>query len=336
MIIKKIIEVGIDVQNCINLFTDEENIKNIIIDRFEKKCLRRCYIKSVDRIMRRGECIINQDGSPDFGTIPMIIETTAVEYAVGEIINGCKVITKHKNGIIICQTDIASIMLNAHKSLESIQIGQYISVRVGSAKYSLITNKISINAVPFLFTKAQVAYKVNNSKLNTELFQDVLERIRKEEEAAPTLNAKARETFNQLLYAYKEEPKNLPKTVDLVAIATTGIIEAKYISRDSRINGSTANAFVYADPPDEAIVRGTGSKVNALAGVSAIVSTGDKAGDTEVKVDPYLTTENVILSLLEDYCSHLRTVREMVETYSTPELIASHNNLWLLFKKSKF
>ena len=88
MIITKVIEVGIDIHNCINIYSDGDNIKHILIDRFEKKCFRGCYIKTVDRILRTSECIINQDGSPTYGTLSVIFEVTAVVFADGEIING--------------------------------------------------------------------------------------------------------------------------------------------------------------------------------------------------------------------------------------------------------
>ena len=214
--------------------------------------------------------------------------------------------------------DTSSIMLNSHKSLESIQKGQIISVRVGASRYSQGSKKVSINAIPYLFSKTRVVYKLNRPIERPELFENVLKRIKYEEGEVSKLNTKAWDTFNQLLYAWKEEPKNAPHTVNLIELAS-GQTKYKYISRDSRILGSTPLAYVYDEPPLDASVKEVGA--NDI--------------DLITKEINHFTDE-VILTLLEDYCGHMRTVREMVEIYSTPDLLAAHGNLWLLFKKSKF
>ena len=318
MIIKKNIEVGIDIQNCINIYTDPEIIKHILADRFEGKCYRGCYIKSINRILRMGDCLINQDGSPSFGTIPIIMEVTAVVYAVGEIINGCVVQNKDKNGIIICSTDIASIMLMSHKSLESITKGQVISLRVGNVRYNQGSLKVSINAIPYMFSNKPFIYKIGiiNEAVKS-MISDVLERISFEEgemERLKSEKSKAWETFNSLLYAYKDEQKPPPgaKVFNLIDIAKGNVEKGvKYLSRDSRINLSSSNVYGYtsvqADQiPNNAVIRDE------------------------------LQVSNVLIILLEDYCSHLRTIREMINIYSTEEMINIHRNLWQIFKKNKF
>lgn len=316
MLIKKVVEVGLDIQNCINVYSDADNIKNILAEKFEGRCFRGCFIKSVDKVIRRGECVINQDGEPTFGTIPVVFEVTAVVYAEGEIINGCTVNNKGSNGIIICKTDIADILLNSHKSLESIQNGQIISVRVGMVRYNQGAKKISVNAMPFLPNRVQVMYKITPpSIVKTELFNNVLQRIEFEEAEMTRLkteNIRAWDIFNQMLYAWKEEqkPPEGAKVLNIVKIAQTGLTDnVKYLSRDNRINGSQPLVCGY--------------------------DAANAANIADAKVYE-LGYENAILTLLEDYCSHLRTIREMVGIYSTPDLISKHNNLWLIFKKNKF
>lgn len=315
MLIKKNIEIGIDVQNPINIFTDPENIKHILEDRYEGKCYRGCYIKKINRILRIGDCVINQDGSPNFGTIPVIMEVTAVAYAVGEIINGCVVQNKDKSGIIICSTDIASIMLLSNKSLESITKGQTISIRVAGVRYNQGSSKISINAIPYLFTNKPIIYKVNAITEKDKLLLDnVLERITTEEEEMSKLkkeNPRAWETFDQLLYAYKEEQKTPAgaRTLNILDIVSKGLDQKViYLSRDPRINLSSPNVYGYVDEkfPEDSIKK------------------------YEVP------TSNALLLLLEDYCAHLRTIREMINIYGTEEMLNSHRNLWQIFKKSKF
>lgn len=315
MIIKKNIETGIDIHNPINVATDPENIRHILVDRFEGKCYRGCWIKSVNKILRVGECVINQDGDPNWGTIPVIMEVTAVVFAIGEIINGCVVQNKEKNGAILLTTDIASIMLMSTKILDSITVGKTISIRVAGVRYNQGSVKISINAIPYLFTNKPVIYKIDEiAEKEKILFENILERISFEESEMNKLkkeNPKAWETFDQLLYAYKE-PQNSPagaKIFNILNIAESGIPkEIKYLSRDPRINLSLPNVYGYSIekfPPDS-IQR------------------------FEVP------SSNVICVLLEDYCAHLRTIREMISIYSTPEIIESHRALWQIFKKNKY
>lgn len=314
MLITKVIEVGIDVQNAINIYTDDNNIKHIISDRYEGKCFRGCWIKTINKILRVGECQINQDGTPSFGTIPVIFEATAIAYAVGEVINGCVVQNKDKNGIIICNTDISSIVMNAHKSLESITRGQIISVRVGAARYNPGASKVSISAIPFTFQEKPVVYKVGPvTEKEREFLSAVYERIAFEESEVVKLKkdkAKAWETFDQLLYAYKEEQSTptSARVINILDLVKKPLPpDIKYISRDNRLNLSTPQAYAYSSPqfPPGAILRSE------------------------------LPTANVLLILLEDYCSHLRTIREMINIYTTEEILTSHRNLWQIFRKNK-
>lgn len=316
MIITKVISLGLDIHNCINIYTDPDNIRQILISRYEGRCISGCYIKEIGRILRMGECIINQDGPPSFGVIPVVFEVTAIIYAVGEIINGCTVMNRDKaTGVLICNSDIASIMVSHHPSITSITKGQIISVRVVAAKYNISSTKVAISAIPLLFSNEPMIYKVGAiTDTAAAMLANVLERIKYEEEQMEKLKKeklKAWETFDQLLYAY-HEPQPTPKGAKLVDIKTLlkpGTGEIQYISRDSRINLSTPNVYVYP----------VGS-----------------AFPEKARVRADLPIANVYIVLLEDYFSHLRTIREMIEIYSTEELLKEHRNLWQIFKKNKF
>lgn len=311
MIITKIIEVGINVRDTINLYTDPDNIRQIVSDRYEGKCFKDCYIKKINKILREGECIPNQDGRPDFGTISVTCEITAIEYAAGEIINGCVVKNRDKNNIIICTTDVASIMLAPNPLLESISAGQIISVRVGVARYVSTSNKISISAIPYLPTQEPIIYKFGQiSAKDKPLFNDVLERIKNEEAIAEKLkkeNSKAWSTFDQMLYAYKE-PQSVPAGAVEININELITKPPAFVSRDSRINLSNPIAYGYTAakfPPNARVITN-------------------------------FPPATVLLLMFEDYCAHLRTIREMVSIYNTEEIILNHRNIWQIFRKRKF
>jgi hypothetical protein len=65
------------------------------------------------------------------------------------------------------------------------------------------------------------------------------------------------------------------------------------------------------------------------------VASGDTFPDG-AKVRTDLPTSTVMVLMLEDYCAHLRTIREMIDIYSSEKLLLDHRNLWQIFKKNKF
>jgi len=310
MLIIKVISVAIDVQNCINLYTDPDNVYQIITNKYEGRCIAGCFIKRVNRIMRVGDCVINQDGSPDFGVLPVTFEVSAIIYAPGEIINGCRVKNRDTStGILICGTDNSNIMVAPHPLYASIVKNQLISVLVVGVKYTLSSEKIAVSAIPFTFARESSVYKVPPITGDIKsLLSDVLERIESEEDLAETIkdeNPKAWNTFNQLLYAYKT-PQTAPKDAKIIDIKD--LLKSKttqYVSRDKRIDLSQPSAYAYPKEPTEGNLRG------------------------EVPAD------SAYLIIFEDYCARLRMIRELVEIYSTEDLLTGHLNLWQIFKKNK-
>jgi hypothetical protein len=338
MIITKIISLALDIQNCINIYTDPDNIKQILANRYEGKCISGCYVMEVRRVLRTGECVISQDGSPCFGVIPVIFEVTAVIYAVGEIINGCVVNNRDKStGILVCSTGIAGLMVASHPMFESISKGQIISVRVVSVRYNISSPKIAVNAVPYLFSRTIDVYKIDQITQPTmNMLANALGRVSYEEEQMARLKAeksKAWETFNQLLYAYREpqQPPAGVKAVDMRTIIKPGGVKSGpiYVSRDTRINLSTPEMYIYdTDTVNSIYSANSTNNADGAAG-------GTTAG-TVVRLRADITTPNALVVLLEDYCAHLRTIREMVEIYSTEDILNAHRNLWQIFRKIKY
>lgn len=297
--------VGLDIKDCIGVCANDEAIMGILVNKYESKCYMGMFIEKVNSVKVQGECIINQHGAPTFGTMSIICEVTAIKYPAGEVINGCVVENKDKSGVIICGTNIAKIMLASHPSFESVTKGQIISVRVGSTKYWPGANMISVNAIPYLPSVKFSVYKLDVAANDKLLLDDVLARIEYEEAQAKDIkktNVKAWDFFDQLLYAYasgQKAPKGATEVNINELLKPTG--KARYVSRDPRINLSLPIVYEYKE-----------------ADADSIVGSG-----------------NVLVAIFEDYCSHLRTIRELIDVYSTGELITAHKNLWQIFKKNK-
>jgi DNA-directed RNA polymerase subunit E'/Rpb7 len=226
MIIIKEISVSLDIYDPIGLYTDlENNLMDLLTRNYEGKCIASCFVKKIIRIKRIGECMINQDGDPNFGTIAIIFEAHALIYPTGEVINGCKVINRDKStGLIIGAIGTTSIMVAAHKYFESIIPGQLISVVVSAAKYNVHSSKVAVSAVPYLPSRDREIYKLIGNITSAELVNNLISKIREEEEIGlkvKAANEKAWSTFESLLYPYNAAP-TVPagaKTVDIFDLA---------------------------------------------------------------------------------------------------------------------
>lgn len=316
MIIKKLIDVGVDIDDPVGMCSDE-SLMYILTDKYSRRCFRECYIVSVDRIVRKGECIINQVGGSAYGTIAIIFEVTAIVFIKGEILTGCLI--KHINekaNLITCVADIAYIMLTRKDTFESLQVGQYITVQVGVVKYSIGSDKVAVNAIPFLPSSQEVIYQIADKKDDNKLLEDVLKRIESEEAAMQTTrstNERQWMVFSQLISTYLNPPKLHDSAVTINLLTERDkIAEYSYIVRDNRLNLTTPAAVVYKELPKDDMVYTNFKTVIVKASM-----------------------REILLALLEDYCGRIRAVREMTGVYSTPELINSHKNLWNIYKMSK-
>jgi hypothetical protein len=54
-----------------------------------------------------------------------------------------------------------------------------------------------------------------------------------------------------------------------------------------------------------------------------------------IHVETNMPTRGVFVALISNYINYMQMIREMCETYCTPEIMESHQNLWRIFKKMK-
>lgn len=309
MIINKLIEVGLDLQKPVEVYSNlNDNVLNILKNTYEGKCFRECYIITIDDIIDISDGYVANTGNDSYVKIYVRFAATVREFTLGEVITGCKV-TEKKAGIIICNTEYASVYLKENKLLSGVRIGQLIPVKFGSAKYSIGNNKISIKGLPFIFTNEPVAYHININSFSTDdlkFFDDVMKRVDYEEEQRKILlneNSSGVNFFDKLLYAWKTEqqtPKNAT-VVSLPDMIRNNKLNTGYVSLDNRLNMSSGSVYVFKDKPQTHKLLGDDAKA-------------------------------AIYHMLEQYSSHLRTIREMITIYNSKELLTNHNNIWQIFR----
>lgn len=326
MIINKVIEIGIDIKDCVAAVTEfRQNILRILTDRFVGRCLRMCYVQKIVRVLALSPLTISSDGAPDFGTVCVQFEVSAIVYVPGEIINGCRVVSKEAlRGIsdtIICSTEHADIQLNNIPLIESVRNDQLISVRVGEAKYTLGSPRVAINATALVLSKVPTVFKFSPALFPADFadfiegFFDKFEELRARADSLRAKNQQAWAVFEKMLYAY-DTPQRAPSGAETVAILDlirNPPARECYLSRDPRVSPTSGDAYMYES---EGVMR---------AATAA----------THAQIVDNVTAHTVLVSLLDDYYNMLRTVVEYVDIYSTQELLNSHRNLWLIFNAMK-
>ena len=312
MIIKTTIEVGIDLDDPIGQ-CDDDHIKHILTVKYQGRCLREHYIQSIDRIIKRGEVIINQVSPDAYATLPVIVEVTAVVFLRGEIITGCLI--KHINErakFITCETQYANIILKQSPMFNSLQVGQYITVQVGTSQYAIGAPKVAISGLPYLPSGSSPIYKIKQGVVAPKLLKDVLARIEFEEEQHAEMkksNPKMVTIFSSLMYSYMRPQEVDPKSVVNIINEQDKLSGFQYITRDCRLPPTSPFVLAVNETPKDRPWE-----------LSSIIE---------------VSLAEALIAVLEDYCAQLRAVREMIAIYSTPELINSHANLWNIYKMNK-
>ena len=344
MIIKKEIEVGIDIQDPINFYSND-NIEYYIKSKYEKRCFKGCYIITVDKILLQSDCVISQESNDGSATLNVLFSATVLVYSEGEILSNCTVVRiDKKSGIIICETDIAYIMLRRTNIFESLKLKQIISVFVGKSKYAPGSDKIAINGIPFLPVKNNVYYLCNDgssegskgsssgssSGNNNITFNYYVEKIK--EEAVLAKN-----------YMGKKSWITFSKLVSVAKVSTNPIMLEHFAADKAKYVGklvSRGSNVILTDPVvcihrhDEINVGNVGDNGDDNG------DNGDDNGDDNVSdnaniIVSDMSIDDIIILMYSDYYNYIKMIREMCEIYKTPALLLEHKNLWTIYNSRK-
>ncbi len=304
MRVKTNIVIGLDIKDCIGVNADDAILFNIIVAGYEKTCYSGMYIEKIERIVAMGDCVINQQGNANFGTMSVICEVSGIKYIAGEIITGC-IIQNISNDIIFATTDIVSTYAKSVQQFESLTKGQTVSIRVGATKYHQASNKISVNGTLYIPEREYTIYDMNLVAQDRLICAESIKRAQVENERVKIMqatNRKAWDFFAQLLYPYKTVkpvPKGVTEQDLFTLINTTGNIK---ISRDPCMDLSKPIAWVYSD---------------------------------DTPANKSLNGSQVLILILEDYCSYVQMICEMIDIYSGESVVLEHKNLWHVYRKNK-
>lgn len=309
MIINKIFQIGLDIRR-IDLYTNPDtNIMNMLVDRFEGYCYKSCYVRKILRVVRRSECVIDQDSLDAFGKISVQFEASVEVLLRGDIVTGCVVQKKNPQGVTICIKDNLVAGYMPHPMYATIMEGQLISVKVINVKYSIGQPRITAQVVPFTYTQG-IIYQIGEvTDEDITFVSAAIEGAKAEEAKLAMVNNKLRDTFKDMLYAFetKQKPPTGTAQINILDVAQLRGLNG-YVVRDYRADLTTPVAFT-TDYPNPAYLG--------------------------VIVERQLPARGVLVALIHDYTNYIKFLRELTDTYADAELLQSHKNLWKIFKKSK-
>jgi hypothetical protein len=317
MIFNKVFQIGLDIRR-IDLYTNpDSNIMNLLIDRLEKTNYKSCYIRKILRIVRRGECVIDQDSLDAGGKVSVQFEAEVEVFLRGEIITGAVVRAKNPHGQVICEKNNLTASFTQTPLYASIAEGQMVCIRVIDCKYTIGLPRVSMVATP-LTHQQNTIYRIADplTPADIEYMGMLIDTARIEEEKFATVDAGLKKQFIELLYAMKVR---VPASTDSGDITTINIMDLKtattisnvYVVRDYRGDLTTPTAYTWRDI----------QTANTLY--------------PNIHVETNMPTRGVFVALISNYINYMQMIREMCETYCTPEIMESHQNLWRIFKKMK-
>jgi len=297
MIINKIIEHAIDVNDPITLYTDiENNILTILRNMLVGRCFHGCYVRSVNKLIRKSHCEINQDGLLHLATISVVFEVTALVYNPGDIIVGCTVIKRHDD-LIICKGPHANIIINTNQEkikplMSGIQTGQLIPVRVGQALYNPNGEAISVNGVPFTFMEPD-CYRISAEKSSKydEFIAIILAQIAEEDARMADLKAKFGDKYK--FFTTIMSPKGAPKA------------------------GKKLREF--GPKVGDIVSRGAADDYNVVDNATKCIN---------------LSFDDAAFKLMNDYLKFTKMINDSVEAYDD-QAVLSHENIWKMINRIK-
>ncbi|MFA5522676.1 MAG: hypothetical protein WDA28_13120 [Castellaniella sp.] len=304
MKIPAIFTISINVRDTISIYSNhKEKLIGILTDRYVGKCFRGAFIESIDDLPRISPCYIDQDGDPTHGTITVEMKVTATVFEPGEVLVGCKVVSKTAQ-IIGCTHPHAAILMNAHELLNSLEPNKhFISVKVVNARYD-IARAVSVSAVPYIPQTSDIVYSIRPVKDVEALANYLGQELRRADELEAAMEAAdpvAKKFFTDLLL-----PAGVPATVPKGDNKFINIRDLIAAPRQINVTRGGCPSF------SPVVLEAADQKSNAL-----------------------LPTSDVLLLMLRDYCNQLQIIIDHVRVYNTPKMLEEHTNVWRMISRVK-
>lgn len=317
MKITKVFDIILNINDINDIFC--KDINNKLLELIEKKYIYKCYYSSfiikINKILNRSllECNTN-DLNCSFN-ISIQFEAECLVYSKNEIIMNMKIHEKVNNNIIlknIGDNDVPEIIISLIKNNLDMNVfnkNDIIPIVVGKVKYSLGSDKITINAYPFIPIVEEVS-KYQLSTLDSTqlelLNESILKYVEFEEQQKQTILQTKNNTwkyFQSLIYPYKSEyNNNSDEFINLLdAVNNSSKYQNLVISFDEKYDISNCKLYIH------------------------------KNADFYIKNDSYV----IFYNLCKKYYLYLKLINDLSIKYNSEKLINNNIKIFNLYTKYK-
>lgn len=269
------------------------------------------YIVKINKIINRSLLELNQNDLDCSFNISVQFEAECLIYNKNEIILDMEIQEIVNNNIITKKDNILALIKN-NQDLSIFKKGDKIPITVGKVKYSLGSDKISINSYPFIPILDNIKYykinKLDSSEIDL-LNDEILNSIKEEENVKLNILKNKNNNWNyfkELIYPYKKniELKDIKNKVDLLELTKN---LDKYENQIIEVNDKY-------DISDRIIILHKENEVNNY-----------------IKNNMYL----IIYDVLKKYYLNLKLINDLSNIYNTEKLIKENQTIFNIYTKYK-
>lgn len=312
MKIIKIFDIILNISDINIIFSKNinEKILDLISNTYTNKNYLSSYIVKINKILNRSLIESNQNDLNCSFNIHVQFEADCIVYNTNEVIIDME-IQEIINNNLICKNNNILALIKNNTDLQYFSKTDKIPIRIGKVKYSLGTDKITINAYPFIpIIYEPINYKlININKTDLELLnENIIKYILEEENRKKDIIKIKNNTwdyFNKLIYPYNNiNINNKLSTIDLLDfINNIEKHENSIICLNDRYNLSDRKLLLYKDSEIENYISN----------------------------NSYIT----LYDICKKYYLYLKLINDLSILYNSEKLITDNNKIFDIYNKYK-
>lgn len=313
MRINKVFDIILNITDINHIFVKkfDDKLIELLSEKYLNRCFMSSYIVKINKIINRSLLELNQNDLDCSFNISVQFEAECLIYNKNEIILDMEIQEIVNNNIITKKDNILALIKN-NQDLSIFKKGDKIPITVGKVKYSLGSDKISINSYPFIPILDNIKYykinKLDSSEIDL-LNDEILNSIKEEENVKLNILKNKNNNWNyfkELIYPYKKniELKDIKNKVDLLELTKN---LDKYENQIIEVNDKY-------DISDRIIILHKENEVNNY-----------------IKNNMYL----IIYDVLKKYYLNLKLINDLSNIYNTEKLIKENQTIFNIYTKYK-
>lgn len=321
MIIEKVFEVTLNVNNPINFCTNKK--QHIIIELnniYVNKCFMGSYIIDIIDVLQSSSCRIVNTNSSSNGIVDVKFLATVYILNSWDILIGVEVeknqsliVGKYKKPNLTIDVTFKPTNIQAN----SLTVGQLTPVRVVKAIHKPKENKIAVAAVLLTCDRKAITYRVKGeiSKSSIPEIQLLFNSISEELKLRVNIKKEPMMFFESLVYSYR----TMANTTEKIPFGDTFWEGPK----NNTNNLSIINLFDTLNMD----LTGFWSKPLGICRSSPLLTVSQDKPAEYILTAPHL----MIIEFAKNMLTFLTAIREFNDVY-TLDRIASHENIWNMMR----